>query len=99
MTRNFLHICIIAVCTSLWSSQNVQADNVRILALGDSLTAGYGLQKEEAFTTVLQKYLRAQGHDVTIINGGVSGDTSAGGLARLDWLLVDNPQIVILELG
>jgi acyl-CoA thioesterase-1 len=72
---------------------------LKLLALGDSLTAGYGLPSDESFTTKLQAALKAQGLNVTVINGGVSGDTSAGGLARLDWLLADQPDDVIVELG
>ncbi|HSV29391.1 MAG TPA: arylesterase [Candidatus Omnitrophota bacterium] len=71
----------------------------RILALGDSLTAGYGLPAEAAFPAQLERALKAQGYDVRVINAGVSGDTSAGGLARLDWALADDPQIAIVELG
>jgi acyl-CoA thioesterase-1 len=72
---------------------------VRILALGDSLTAGYGLPQSAGFTEQLQKALRDRGHAVTIINAGVSGDTTAGGLARLDWALADRPDAAIVELG
>jgi len=71
----------------------------RILALGDSLTAGYGLLPEEAFPTQLRKKLAAAGVKAEIINGGVSGDTTAGGLARLDWALADKPDFVLVELG
>jgi len=76
-----------------------RADPVKILALGDSLTAGYGLPQGEGFTEQLQQALRDRGHDVFVINGGVSGDTTAGGLARLDWALADAPDMVIVELG
>jgi len=75
---------------------------LRILALGDSLTAGYGLPAADAFPTVLEHALKARGLDVSIINAGVSGDTSAGGLARLDWSLEDAknpPAAAIIELG
>ncbi len=77
------------------------AEPVRLLALGDSLTAGYGLKKGEGFTDQLQAALQGDGLEVSVINGGVSGDTSAGGLARLDWMLSDTPgpQAVIVELG
>jgi len=75
------------------------ADTIRILALGDSLTAGYGLRAADGFTAQLQTTLRQQGFDVDIVNAGVSGDTTTGGLARLDWALADNPDAVILELG
>ena len=72
---------------------------LRILALGDSLTAGYGLKESESFPAKLQAALAAKGIAAQVINGGVSGDTSAGGLARLDWALADDPDIVIVELG
>ena len=75
------------------------ARKIRILALGDSLTAGYLLPAGEGFTAVLEKALRQDGHDVTIVNAGVSGDTAAGGLARLDWSLGEGADGVILELG
>lgn len=75
------------------------AQTTKILALGDSLTAGYGLTQGAGFTDQLQKALRDQGHDVAVINAGVSGDTTQGGLARLDWSLADNPDMVIVELG
>jgi len=70
-----------------------------ILDFGDSLTAGYGLAPEQAFPQRLEAALRRQGIEVRILNGGVSGDTTAGGLARLGWALADNPDFVILELG
>jgi len=75
------------------------AAQFRILAFGDSLTAGYNLPAQDAFPNKLEAALRAQGRDVKVLNGGVSGDTSAGGLARLDWALADKPDLVILELG
>lgn len=74
-------------------------DGLRILAFGDSLTAGYGLRESESFPARLQAALAAKGIATEVINGGVSGDTSAGGLARLDWALADDPDIVIVELG
>ncbi|MGD9539177.1 MAG: arylesterase [Alphaproteobacteria bacterium] len=70
-----------------------------IVAFGDSLAAGYGLPAEDAFPVRLEAYLRERGHDWRVVNAGVSGDTSAGGLARLDWALADEPDLVILELG
>ena len=77
----------------------VSAKSIKILALGNSLTAGYGLEKAYSFTSQLKEALRADGLDVLLINGGVSGDTSAGGRARLGWALSDNPDAVIIELG
>jgi acyl-CoA thioesterase-1 len=73
--------------------------DLRILAFGDSLTAGYGLPEPDAFAGRLQAALAAHGIRATVINGGVSGDTTAGGLSRLDWALGDRPSLVILELG
>jgi acyl-CoA thioesterase-1 len=70
-----------------------------ILAFGDSLTAGFGLPADETFPVRLEARLRAEGVLVHVVNAGVSGDTTAGGLARLDWALADKPDIVILELG
>lgn len=75
------------------------ADEMTILALGDSLTAGYGLDQAEAFPAKLQTALQAAGHAVAIINAGVSGDTSAGGRSRLEWLLTPEIDAVIVELG
>jgi acyl-CoA thioesterase-1 len=72
---------------------------VKILAIGDSLTAGYGLPEAEGFTAQLAAALQAEGIAAEVVNGGVSGDTTAGGLARLDWALADRPDLVILELG
>ena len=75
------------------------AEPVKILALGDSLTAGYGLPEADAFTTRLQQALKDKGYDVQVINAGVSGDTTAGGRARLDWALGDQPDVAVVELG
>jgi acyl-CoA thioesterase-1 len=75
------------------------ADKPVILALGDSLTAGYGLSKADSFPSVLEAALDDAGHPARVINAGVSGDTSKGGLSRVDWLLSENPDLVLLELG
>lgn len=75
------------------------AETLRILALGDSLTAGYGVAADAAFPVQLERALKAQGYDVAVLNAGVSGDTTAGGKARLDWALAEKPQIAIVELG
>lgn len=72
---------------------------VRILVLGDSLSAGYGLSTAEAFPAQLEQALRQSGQKVRVINAGVSGDTTAGGLARLEWALAEHPQLVIVQLG
>jgi acyl-CoA thioesterase-1 len=70
-----------------------------IVALGDSLTAGLGLPQSEAFPAQLQAALKARGHDMTVIDAGVSGDTAAAAAQRLDWALPDNADAVIVELG
>ena len=75
------------------------ADPIRILAFGDSLTAGYGLPEAETLTARLSDALTKMGRPAVVINGGVSGDTTADGLTRIDWALADKPQIMILALG
>lgn len=77
----------------------VFADPLTVVALGDSLTQGYGLPEEAGFVPVLQGWLRENGADVTIVNAGVSGDTTAGGLSRTDWALVPETDAVIVNLG
>lgn len=71
----------------------------RILAFGDSLTAGLGVAPDQAFPAQLAARLKIDGYDVVVDNGGVSGDTTADGLARFDWTMGDHPDIVLLELG
>ena len=75
------------------------AKTVNLLALGDSLTAGYGLQPSDGFTVKLEAALRAKGHDVKVINAGVSGDTALDGLSRLDWSLDGAVDAVLVEFG
>ena len=75
------------------------AKSLQLVAFGDSLTAGYLLPADKAFPVVLERELRAKGYDVTIINGGVSGDTTSAGLERLDWTVPDGTDGVIVELG
>ncbi len=72
---------------------------LKIIILGDSLSAGLGLPESDAFPAVVESGLRERGHAVSVINAGVSGDTSAGGLARLDWVLSQRPDILVVELG
>lgn len=67
--------------------------------LGDSLTAGYGLAKEQSVPSLIQARLQADGYSYEVINAGVSGDTSAGGLSRLDWSLEGDVRVVVIELG
>jgi acyl-CoA thioesterase-1 len=72
---------------------------IRLVALGDSLTAGYNLPGSAAFPVVLERALKARGHAVEVANAGVSGDTASGGLDRLDWSVPDGTDGVIVELG
>lgn len=75
------------------------AETVTVVALGDSLTAGYGLPAEQGLVPQLQAFLTANGADVVIVNAGVSGDTTAGGLSRLDWSLTPETDALIVALG
>jgi acyl-CoA thioesterase I len=94
-----MRILITGFCAIWFMWGQALADTIHILALGDSLTAGYGLDPGKSFADKLQEALKAKGHDVVIINGGVSGDTIAQGAARLDWALTDNVKAVLVELG
>jgi len=75
------------------------ADAPRIVAFGDSLTAGLGVGNDEAYPAELQRRLKESGYRYRVINAGVSGETTAGGLRRVPWILQSKPEIVILELG
>lgn len=86
----------LAICSAISSAR---AEPFTIVGFGDSLMAGYGLGPGQGFTEKLQAALRAKGYDVTVANAGVSGDTTSGGLSRLDWSVPDGTQLVILELG
>ncbi len=100
MAFNFLRPGILVACLAfLAASQPAGAEPYRIVGFGDSLMAGYGLNPGEGFTEKLQAALKANGHDVVIANAGVSGDTTSGGLSRLDWSVPDGTELVILELG
>ncbi|HEY8380803.1 MAG TPA: arylesterase [Microvirga sp.] len=96
---------IIFACATLLAglapvrAQAPQGQPIRLVALGDSLTAGYGLPADAAFPAVLERALRAKGLKVEIANAGVSGDTASGGLDRLDWSVPDGTDGVIVELG
>ena len=98
MARGFKTLLSIVLLTIMAAGPALAAP-VKILALGSSLTQGYGLPPGTEFTVQLQAALKNAGVDALVTNAGVSGDTSAGGLARLDWSLGDHPQAVILELG
>mgnify|MGYP006267270273 CR=1 FL=1 len=96
---NSLLIAISCVLAAVAPSAHAQGVPVKLAILGDSLTAGYGLRPDEAVPARLEAALKKQGRNVTVINHGVSGDTSAGGLERIDWMLGDKPDIVLVELG
>lgn len=94
---------VLAFLTLSYGAQAQEDDTLYVLALGDSLTAGFELDPDYAFPVRLEAWLREAGFDVTVINAGVSGDTSSGGLARLDWAVSDvpngQPDLAIVELG
>jgi len=85
--------------TALLSASAALAEPIKLVGFGDSLMAGYQLPASDAFPVKLEAALKAKGYDVEIANAGVSGDTSSGGLARLDWSVPDGTKGVILELG
>jgi acyl-CoA thioesterase I len=97
MTRIFKTLLIILLIMS--GAGQASAAPIKILAMGTSLTQGYGLPPGTEFTVQLQAALKRVGIEAVVTNAGVSGDTSAGGLARLDWSLADHPDAVIVELG
>ncbi|MDH7798060.1 acyl-CoA thioesterase-1 [Beijerinckia sp. GAS462] len=106
VSRNFVQhmakplACLLMALTFCVMAGTVKAEAAtRVLALGDSLTAGYNLPADAMFPVVLERRLRAAGHDVEVVNAGVSGDTAQGGLERLDWALADKVDAVIVELG
>lgn len=99
MTIIFACVVALAAMIAPSSAPLAQERTLRLVALGDSLTAGYGLPETAAFPVVLEKALRAKGYKVEIANAGVSGDTTSGGLDRLDWSIPDGTDGVILELG
>ena len=93
-------VAIIVGWLGLLGTALAQQDRpLRLVALGDSLTAGYGLPAEAAFPAVLERALKQRGHNVEVANAGVSGDTASGGLQRLEWSVLDGTDGVILELG
>jgi acyl-CoA thioesterase-1 len=95
----FVGLIGMAAMTGLAGAAPETGRPLKLVAFGDSLTAGYGLPQAAAFPTVLQAALTERGHKVEIANAGVSGDTAPGGLDRLDWSVPDGTDAVILELG
>ena len=99
--RKLFLASLAALCAAVWflHAPQANADPVKIVAFGDSLTAGLGLPTQDAFPSKLAATLRAKGYEVTILNAGVSGDTTSAALARLDWSVPAGTQAVILEFG
>ncbi len=89
----------VMIALFLLAAGGAQAKPVRVLILGDSLAAGYGLAAPDGFQAQMTAALRARGHDVVLVDGAVSGDTTAGGLARLDWAIGDGVDAAVVELG
>ena len=89
-------LCIVGSCLIAATSH---AREIKLLAFGDSLIAGYGLPKKDGFSDQLEAVFNHAGTRLKVINAGVSGDTSAGGLSRIDWALGSNPDAILLELG
>ncbi len=86
-------------CASIWAPTWAKEEKMTIVAFGDSLTAGYGLSDNESFPAQLEAALKARGKDVSVVNAGVSGDTSNAALQRLDWSLPEDASALIVELG
>lgn len=104
-----LYVSMFIICVSFSSCNREQGDKVEspnksgtmgtIVAVGDSLTAGYGLDESESYPVLLEKKLQAGGYNYRVVNAGVSGETSSGTLSRMDWILTMEPDIVLLETG
>jgi acyl-CoA thioesterase I len=94
-----LVLCLAAATAAHAQTGQTGAEPVKLAILGDSLAAGYGLAPAQAFPARLQAALKDKGRNVSVINHGVSGDTTAGGLERIDWMMADKPDIVLVELG
>ena len=97
--KAFVTFSIAAMTAAMLTATAASARTLSIVAFGDSLMAGYQLPADDAFPAKLEKALKAKGHDVAITNASVSGDTTADGLARVDWSIPDGTDGVILELG
>ena len=97
---NRLVHAVLAALAALWLAGSAAAQDERVIvAFGDSLTAGYGVPPEESYPALLGARLREAGYRFRVINAGVSGDTTAGGLRRVDWALRLKPEIALVELG
>lgn len=98
-TRRWLANAGYSAALLLFTGGPAYARTMRVLILGDSLAAGYGLAAADGFQAVMLAALRARGHDVQLVDAAVSGDTTAGGLSRLDWALADGADAALVELG
>ncbi len=87
------------VAPATMRDREAEPERPLVLFLGDSLTAGYGLNEDQAFPARVAALLEGVGRPIRVVNAGVSGDTSAGGLSRVDWLLRQQPDVVVVELG
>ena len=96
--RAFCVLWVVVLWGALGPAATAQPDRV-IVAFGDSLTAGQGVAPDESYPALLAAKLRTEGYSYRVVNAGVSGDTTAGGLRRVDWALKNKPDIVLLELG
>jgi len=96
---SLLHFIVMVALFAGSSSAKAQEKAINLVGFGDSLMAGYQLAPSESYTAQLEAALKAKGHNVTITNAGVSGDTTSGGLSRIDWSVPDGTAGVILELG
>ncbi len=92
-------VALVFVLVGIMTPSDAHAKTLRLAALGDSLTAGWGLPPSESFCAELERALKAKGHDVQVLNFGISGDTTAGGVARVGAVIAARPDGVILELG
>jgi acyl-CoA thioesterase-1 len=93
-----LRAAVVALALAVLAAP-VRGDERVIVALGDSLTAGFGVAAEEAWPARLEARLRREGYPYRVVNAGVSGDTTAGGLRRVDWVLRNRPEVVVVALG
>lgn len=96
--RGFVWLLLLVLQLAAGAAPSAAAERV-IVAFGDSLTAGFGVPADQAYPALLGERLRREGYAYKVVNAGVSGDTTAGGLRRVDWALRLKPEIVILELG
>jgi acyl-CoA thioesterase-1 len=95
----FVSLTILSLVNVPSNSSEITQPVIKLMIFGDSLTAGYGLKRSESFSEKLSNALKSKGRNVRIILSSVSGDTTAGGKARLDWALIEKPDVFLLELG